>query len=188
MEITRATAEQALRDIEETGRKTRTDADWGGGDLLLILWGVVWIIAFLGTHISPDRAGILWAIGNGVGILGTWAIVHQATQRVQSQEGRRIGFFWFLLFVFTFAQLAIMHPWNPVQMNAFICLQIMMAFVVVGLWMEVSGMLMLAGAIAAFTLVGYFLMGTHYNLWMACTSGVALLGSGIYTRYIVRRS
>ena len=188
MELTKESAQQSLKEIDETSRKTRIDADWGGGDLLLILWGAVWIFAFLWTHYSPEKAGMIWLIGDAVGILGTWAIVYQATQKVQSQEGQRIGFFWFLLFVFTFLQLAVMHPWNPVQMNAFICLQVMLAFVVIGLWMDVSGMLVLAGAITTFTLVGYFLMGSYYNLWMACTGGVALLGSGIYARYILRKS
>jgi len=188
MEMTRETAEQSLRDIEETGKKARFSADWNGGDLILILWGVVWILAFLGTHFSPAQAGAFWLIGNAVGGIGTFAIIYSATQRVQSQEGQRVGFFWFATVIFIFMELAVMHPWNPVQMNAFICLQIMLAFVVVGLWMDLAGMIALGVAISGFTLIGYFLTGSYYSLWMACTSGVALLGSGLYARYRLKRS
>ncbi|MCA9432125.1 MAG: hypothetical protein KC940_16560 [Candidatus Omnitrophica bacterium] len=186
--MTRETAEQSLRDIEEARRKTRFDADWGGGDLMMILWGAVWTFAFLGSHYDPEKAGIFWMIGDALGVIGTWAIIYQVNQRVQSQEGQRIGIFWFLLFVFIFLELAVMHPWDPIQMNAFICLQVMLAIVVMGLWLEVMGMLLFAGVVTAFILVGYFLMGSYYNLWMACTGGGAFLGTGLYARYRLRRS
>ncbi len=187
MDMTRESAEQSLREIEEIEKKTRLDRDWRGGDLLLILWGAVWIFAFLGSHYYPGKADLFWMVGNSVGIAGTILVVRNISQNVKSEDTSKIGIFWFVLFAFTPVQIAIMSPTDGIQVNAFICLQIMFAYAVMGLWLRLNGMLVLSAVISVLTLVGYFLMSPYYNLWMACTSGVVLFGSGLYARYLMSR-
>ncbi|MCG3199533.1 MAG: hypothetical protein HUU16_15535 [Candidatus Omnitrophica bacterium] len=187
MEISRETAQESMRVIEQAVNRTRLARDWGWSDVILMVWGAVWIFAFLGNHFLPEMAWAFWMIGVSVGILGTVLVNLRMAERVQSEDSSRIGYFWYSLFLFVFLEIAVIQPIESIQVNAFICLQIMLAYVVLGLWVDSKGLIALGGAITFFVLVGYFLLQPYYYLWMALTGGVTLLGSGIQARLRMRR-
>lgn len=188
MAITREAAEEALATIHQTARKVQMASNWMGGDLILMLWGMVWIFAFLGCHYDPPKAGWYWLIGDVAGITGTMIVCLRASEQVRSKEGARMGVFWGLLFLFIFVELAVLHPWDSLQMNAFICLQIMLGFVVIGLWVESHGMIALAGVVTVCVLAGYFLLQPYYYLWMALMGGGSFFTAGVSVRLMMRRS
>lgn len=188
MAITREAAEEALATIHQTTRKVQMASNWMGTDLILILWGVAWVFSFLGCHFAPEKAVWFWSIGDVVGLSGTMFVCRKASQQVQSDEGKRMGIFWLLLFLFIFVQLAVLHPWDPIQMNAFICLQIMLGFVVIGLWTGSQGMIALAGVVSVSVLAAYFLLQPYYNLWMAVMGGGSFIVAGVSARLMMRRS
>ncbi len=79
--------------------------------------------------------------------------------------------------------LGMLHPKNGIEINAFLSMVIMFAFIVMGLWYSENYMVWLGLAVTAATLIGFYLIPPfYYNLWMAPTAGGALFGTGIYLR------
>ena len=195
MEITPESARDSLTEVEKTMLQVRRSVAWRGTDLALIVWGAVWMGCYLATHLlldQPQRIWAVWAIGTSIGIASMIGISIASARRemvhseLARQIGRRVFWSWFALFVFADLWLVVLWPWHPLQLNAFIVMLVMFAYVMVGLWMESRFFIGLGLAVAIATLMGFLLTVLvgfpYYNLWMAAAGGGALLGSGIYIR------
>jgi len=189
MDANQVAARQALNEIEQAVAQTRRAIAAGIAAPILMLWGVLWAGAFAATYAWPGRGGLAWLVADGLGMVGMAAICWRLRRRaaVRSEAARRLGrrlfWFWFLLFAYGFVWLRLLEPQREGQIEAFIVVLVMFAYVVMGLWLE-SGFLMGLGlVVTALTMAGYFLLGTAFDLWMAITGGGALFASGLYMRW-----
>jgi hypothetical protein len=204
MDISRQEAQDSLKEIEAVSLDTRKTlvASYASG--LLILWGLIWIVAFVGTHLYLRGAGLIWkafcSIGgigtlwmffNVMGCIGTIVIcrrqMHLANPtRIASAKkvGWRIFWFWTLLSVHVGVWLSILKPYSGLQMNAFICTVGTFAYIVIGLWFESYFMVWLGLAVTGITLVAFYILPhSYYNLWMAAAGGGTIAGTGFYIRF-----
>jgi len=157
---------------------------------LLILWGGVWVTAFLGTHFFLEQAWVIWPVLNLVGIAGTYVICQrqlegaEATRILAAKKiGQRLFWFWAAWYVYVGVWLSIFADYSGLQMNAFICTACMFAYIVIGFWFECYFLVGLALAVTGLTLIAcHSLPDGWYNLWMALTGGGAILGTGLYIR------
>ncbi len=197
MHVTSEVAQASLAEVDEVVSRTRKAVAGRGTDLILMVWGGVWIVCYVATHLlvvnrTIDWIGPVWWIGVAIGIAGMFVILGLTKRHapVRSEHGKRIGrrvfWSWFALFVFADAWLVLLWPWSPLQMNAFLVTVIMFAYVMIGLWMSSRFFLVLGLGVAAAAVAGYLLtmagVFKYYNLWMAAAGGGALFASGLYIR------
>jgi len=204
MDISKQEAQDSLREIEAISVQTRRAlvASYASGPL--ILWGGLWIAGYIGTHLYLQGPGLVWKIFSGIGGIftlwmvlnaiggvGTIAIcrrqIHLANPtRIASAKkvGRRIFWFWMLLFAYVSLWLSMFRPQSGLQMNAFIVTACMFAYIVIGLWFESYFMVWLGLVVTAAVLVAlYILPHSYYNLWMAVSGGGAIFATGLYIRF-----
>ncbi len=63
MNISPSEAEEALAAIQNMMQKTRRAISSSGAYLFLIVWGVVWLLGFLGSQfLRPDLGGYAWMV------------------------------------------------------------------------------------------------------------------------------
>ena len=189
MNISHEDARRSLTMIEDTSIQTGRSIAAAYASPLLMLWGLVWIVAFIGTHFFLRLASHVWAVLDGVGIIGTILICRwrfRAGIPTKSSDSKRAGWsiFWFWTFLFAYAAvwLFLFAPVSGRQSNAFICTAVMFAYVIMGLWWKQCRFLLWLGlAVTVCTLIGFYLIPpAFYCLWMAAAAGVPMLGTGLY--------
>ena len=190
MDISDEDARNSLDEIQAVASRTRKTIAASYDSGLLIMWGLIWSTAFIGTHFFLSWAWPIWMGLCGIGSIATfWVgwrqfrLANPIKLPAAEKIGWRISWFWGLLFVYIFIWLSILNPRHGIQVNAFLCTVIMFAYVVTGLWSKSSYMLWLGLAVTCITLIGFYLIPQgYYCLWMAAMAGGALWGTGLYIR------
>ena len=188
MNVSQEDARESLTAIKATSDHTRkvVAASYASG--LLILWGLIWVVAFISVHFYPRRAPYIFNTLNAVGIVGTILICRKWPARAATKTPAsdkilwRIFGFWFLLFAFASLWLLLLSPAKGIQVSAFLCTVAMFGYVVLGLWLGSYFMVWLGLMVTALTLLGYYVLPGYFYLWMSPMGGGALLGTGIYIR------
>lgn len=188
MDLTPQAAQQTLEDIRQLMRQTRAALAAEGADWILMLWGLIWIVAFLGTQFLPRQAPWFWWLGVGVGVLLTVSLMLglRRWRKVHSESLRRLSWrifgFWALLITYACLWIFLWMPPSNLKLNLYLVTLAMFASVVMGLWLEARLLLVLSLAVTALALAGYFFWPAYYGLWMAVVGGGSLLGGGLYIR------
>jgi hypothetical protein len=88
----------------------------------------------------------------------------------------------FLLFIVfgIFVSVWLGH-FTPRQLGAFWPIYFMMVYTIAGLWVGYAFVAIGLG-IAALTLIGYFFLGSAFDLWMAFVDGGGLVLGGLWMR------
>ncbi len=186
MNISPTEAEETLATIQAMMKKTRRAISSSGAYLFLIVWGVVWLLGFLGSQfLRQSLSGYAWMVldilgGSLSAILGI-RMGRGVRSSSPTKSGKRIAFFWLLLFLYCTAAVAVSWSADGKQIAMYIIL-----FVMVG-WTAMSLLLSFASVwpaliITALSLVGYFLLPGIFNLWMAVLGGGGMIALGLYIR------
>jgi len=180
MPMTPTEAADALRDIEQTGRRSGQAFGYRYSGPYFILWGLVWIVGYAGTDLARDKANYLWLALIVAGAIGS-AIVGRASSRRSAKAGWQSAGLVLIIFLFIAATYAVMGPVKPKAAAAFVPLIAAAAYSAVGLWAGLRWVIA-GAAIAALTLGGFFLIHEHFNLWMAAVGGGGLVLAGLWMR------
>ena len=188
-DISRQQAAEALKDVKNVTSQTRGKVAYQSVGPILILWGVILATCYCITHFAPRLSGWAWAIGDSIGLLATAVIAVRDIRRgpVRSEsakrEGKKVGWFWFALFIYADIWLVVFSPWSGDQLGIFFVTLVMFAYVIMGIWQEMRFIKWLGVIVTFLAVGGYFgsmLLPGYLNLWMAITGGGALLVSGVY--------
>ena len=188
MNVSQEEAQASLSAIRDVTVRTQKAIASAYANPLLILWGVLWIIAYTATHFYLSYAFHIFTAMAAVGGVGTAVIVWILHSKAPIQEasgpklGWRITIFWILLCVYIPIWLFLLTPFSGLQCNAFICTASMFAYIVMGLWFDNRLMIILGLALTAATLAGFYILRDYYCLWMAFVGGGTMLGTGLYIR------
>lgn len=187
--VDRDEAGALLRDVAGTERRVREFLVYTHTGDHLILWGIVWVLGFGGTHVlttlHQDRwTGWLWLALDLSGAIGSATI----GARSAGQRSDRPGVLLRLRPLFAvFAVVAFGVLWTLLghlgwrEQAAFYPTLFGFVGFVVGLW--AGRALALGGVIiVALTLVGYFYTGSWFDVWMAAVGGSALIAGGLWLR------
>jgi hypothetical protein len=182
MSLTPNEAASALRDIEETGRRSGQAFGYRQAAPHFIIWGLVWVFGYAGTDFFPRQAGEIWLAGIVLGALAATLV-----SRFGAMGGRAVNGAWrtfgvvVIVALFIMGTYAIMWPVMPRQQAAFVPLLAASAYSAIGLW---AGLRWIAAgvAIAALTLGGFFYVQEHFALWMAVVGGGGLVLAGLWMR------
>jgi hypothetical protein len=188
MSLTPDHARDALADIRQTIQRTRKAVEANQTSTILMLWGAVWIACYTIQQFSAPWAGWAWLIGNLLGILGTICVGFDvrrkspATSDAARRLTARVFLVWPALFLYIPLWLYLLAPWSMRQSSAFIASAVMFLYVVIGLWLHSTFLLVLGLTVTALILLGFVFLPSYFFLWMAFTGGGALFGSGLYIR------
>jgi hypothetical protein len=187
--VNRDEAGALLRDVAGTEKRVREFLVYTQSGDHLILWGIIWVLGFGGTHVltalHQDRwTGWLWLALDLFGGIGSVTIGARSAR----QRGDRAGVFLRLRPLFAvIAVVAFGVLWTVLghlgwhEQIAFYPTLLGVVGFVVGLW--AGRALALGGAImVALTLVGYFCAGSWFDVWMAAVGGSALIAGGLWLR------
>ena len=191
MDLSQQDARESLSQIQDTVERTRKMVAYAGGDTVFTVWGVVWVLGYLGTHFLPHVCHWIWLVLVATGVLLTFVVMRRHTA-VRSAAGKRIALFWFLLFIYVDLWLALLFPFIRVQgaeqsamfwrhLGAISATVPMFAYVAVGLWLE-HFMIWIGLAVTALTILGLFLIPPYFFIWMAAAGGGTLIGTGLLIR------
>lgn len=186
MNVSPTEAQEALAAIETMVRKTKRAISSSGAYAFLIIWGVIWLLGFLSSHfIQPEIAGYIWMVLDIIGGLLSAIVGARMNQNIRSPSavasGKRIGWFWLLLFLYCIAAIGVTWPIDGKKIAMFIILFVMVGWIAMGLLLSFTST-WLGLAITALALIGYFLLPDIFYLWMAILGGGGMIALGIYIR------
>ncbi len=174
-------ASAALAEIDDIARRVRQSTLYQLCSLLLILWGVLVAIGDVLTWWTPRRALLIWPVVYALGIAGWIAISRMQRQRsgIGSLDHRILAAF--LIFIGFGVLTCAIGQFGPRQLSAFWPIYIMLPYIIVGLWTALA-FVVIGLSITALTLVGFFLIGDSFELWLALVNGGGLVLGGLWMR------
>ena len=184
MVVSKHEAAQALQDIDTAQQRTQTMLRYRAAAPHFLIWGGIWLVANCITAFRPALGGTAWRTLVIVGsITSIWLSIRSVKQRATCQQGWQIGAAWCAILVFFVASFAVLPHLNGKQANAYISLFWAFIYVLMGIW---SGWRILVVGIltTASILVGYFMITTHYFLWMGLVTGSLLMLGGLWLRKV----
>jgi len=180
--IDRNEAAAALHDIEDIAARVRRSRIYEVASLIMMLWGVLTLCGYIGQHWWPRYSGVIWIGVNIVGLAGSFALgfMKRPLGLSHKSAGWRVGLAFLMLVAFGMFWSNVGH-FNGRQMSAFWPTYYMLGYAVAGLWLG-SAFSVIGLAIIALTLIGYFLVGPWFDVWMAFVNGGGLLLAGAWMR------
>lgn len=186
MNISPTEAEQALQAIQTMMRKTKKAISNSGAYNFLIVWGVIWLFGFLSNHFFDTKtAGYIWMVLDILGGVISAILGFRLSRKVRSPSGlasgKRIAWFWLILFIFCFSLIVVVSPIDGKQMAVSIVLFVMLGWIAMSLLLSAASVWW-GLAITALSLIGYFILPNIFYLWMAVLGGGGMISLGIYIR------
>lgn len=178
--------ERALDDIkvirrmmQRTRRAIGREAGWFG-----ILWGVIWIMGFVGTHFLPmQTAGKLWTILDiAGGAISVWIGARMGKRVGGSQTrsaGRRIFGWWMTLILFALVLVWLLELRTMREITLLIVLTIALSYIQAGLFSD-RRLIAVGLLLAVLVISTWWLLPGYFFLVMAFLGGGVLIGSGIW--------
>ena len=140
MNVSQEDAQESLSAVKDAMEQTRKAVASSYTSDLLIMWGLLWAMAFTATHFYLDHAFYIFMAMGVIGCIGTFIFIHIFRSKVPLKDyssqkiGWRIWLFWIFLFIYLVIWLCLLAPFSGMQCNAFICTAVMFAYIVIGLW------------------------------------------------------
>ena len=174
--IDRNEAAAALSDIADIADRVRQSRIYQVASLIMMLWGVLVFGGYLAQHLWPREANLIWVGIDLVGFAGSAAISY-----VRHAKAWRVGVAFVILVAFGLLWTAGIGHFDGRQASAFWPTYYMTVYAVAGLWLG-PAFVVIAIAIMALTLVGYFYSGPWFDVWMAFVNGAGLIIAGAWMR------
>jgi hypothetical protein len=179
MSITEENAAEAIRLVEEAAQRSTTLRGYRRAAPHLILWGVIYAVAYSGAYFQPGRTGLVWLVLVPSGVIGDVLI----SWRDRPCNWALFAGIFLTFFAFVAATMSIMHPRDPQQVAAFVPLVVAAAYAVLG--MSLGARFVFIGlALGLLTLIGFFALSSIFMLWMAAVGGGALVLGGLLLRRV----
>ncbi len=171
-------AAEMLRDVESTQARSRELRGYRRGSPHLILWGVVWAIAYSLSALFPALAALVWLAAVGIGVAGD-AIIGWGKARIAVRW--RFYAAILTLFLFVSGTYLVLPPSHPIQFETFPPLVVALAYALVGIfWLP--RFLWLGALVFGLTLGGYVWLQPWFAFWMAGVGGGSLILGGLWLR------
>jgi hypothetical protein len=175
-------AASALSDIDDVVRRVRQSTIYNFASLMLIMWGALIFAGNIACEFSPMQGGHIWIAVNVLGCAGSFAVgAFESRRRSARHFDLRAVAAVVLFFAFGILWSVALGHFTPRQLGAFWPTYFMMIYTIVGLWAGAAFVAIGIG-VTALTVIGYFLSGDAFNLWMAVANGGGLILGGLWMR------
>jgi hypothetical protein len=180
LSLTPNEAADALRDIETAGRRSGRAFGYRTSGPHFMIWGAVWVVGYCGVDLLPRQAGWIWLVATVCGAVAS-AVYGRLSAGGSAVNGWRTLGLAVIVALFITATMTIMWPVAPKAQASFVPLLAAACYSGVGLWAG-ARWIVAGAAIAVLTLVGFFYLHEHFNLWMAAIGGGGLMLAGLWMR------
>jgi uncharacterized membrane protein YeaQ/YmgE (transglycosylase-associated protein family) len=182
MSIDSREAASALSDISEISRRVRQSTIYHLASLMLMMWGALTFAGYLAGYLWPRNAGYGWIAVYVAGTIGTIVIspLNRARSGIRTFDIRMFAAFLLFVAFGIFCSVWLGH-FTPRQMGTFWPIYFMLFYTIAGLWVG-QAFVAIGLGIIALTLIGYFFVGSAFDLWMAFVNGGGLLLGGLWMR------
>jgi hypothetical protein len=173
-------ARESLNLIKDASRASRQAIARAGTGYLFIIWGVVWLVGYLGSQLLPgSTSGYLWLVLDTFGIVGTVIAILRQGRRVRSEQGWRLGAFWVLLMLHGGLLMWVVWPITGERYLLFATLLVSMGYSLIGLWIS-TPLAVIGITISFLAIIGWLLVPALLGYWLALVGGGGLIAAGIY--------
>jgi hypothetical protein len=175
-------ANEALTEINEIARRVRQSTIYNLASLMLVMWGALTFLGYLVTWLSPRNSGYAWLMVYVAGIAGSFAIsaFDYARTRIRTFDFRALAALLLFIAFGIFTSQWLGH-FTPRQMGTFWPIYFMLVYTIAGFWVG-QAFVAIGLSIIALTLIGFFLIGDAFDLWMAFVNGGGLILGGLWMR------
>lgn len=195
MDVKKEDAKAALDEINDLVRSTKQRLAHGPAGLLLVIWGLIWFVSFLGGHLQPRSVNWLPILGCAIGMASLWIVRRRSVQTRGStrSDDPRIRFAWLILTAYAILWMFILHPQRQPNAEvgelidainhvfAFFATVGMFGYVVAGLWFG-RFLVILGLVVTSLILIGLYAIPQWFLIWMAFVGGGALVFSGLMVK------
>jgi|GEM_PF-802743 len=158
--------------------------------IYLTLWSLLWLVGMNSSYFLPMLAGQIWSGVEMLGIGGSVLIgfVYQRRTGIRAPWSVILTFIVFnLLIFFVFGALSQLGPHalqgrNPAMMA--IPLIVALIYAYLGFYRRARRLLWTGLVMALLTVVGFYTLADHFNLWMAILGGGGLILAGFWFRRV----
>lgn len=177
-------ASAALDDINDVVRRVRQSQIYQTASLIITVWGVVLIAAYVANYTWPRQGYPIWTAANLIGLALSIAIGVLKNVRSGARAFPIRSLITFLLIgAFGVFCTVVLGHFGPRQMIVFWVLYGMLFYAMAGLWFGYA-FIVIAVCTTALTLIGYYYIGPAFLLWMAAVHGGGLVLGGLWMRRI----
>jgi hypothetical protein len=181
MTLTSSQAQASLDDIEQIVRRVKQSALYRNASVLLILWGAIVAVGYVGCEVAPRYAATVWLICQASGLLGTIVLSARFAREGESGIDVRIVSAVLLFFGFGLLWSQVFGQFGPRGLNAFWATLFMFGYALAGIWFG-RAFIILGLTVTTLTVVGYLWVGPWFNLYMAIVDGGGLVLCGLWMR------
>ena len=175
-------AASALSEIDSIVYRVRQTRLYDITSTMLILWGPLTFAGYLVSYLSPRHGGYAWLAVYVAGVAG-WAFIsasNRARFGFSTFDMRALAAFLLFIAFGIFCSVWLGH-FTPRQLGTFWPIYFMLVYTIAGLWVGYAYVTIGFG-ITALTLIGYFFVGSAFDLWMAFVNGGGLILGGLWMR------
>jgi len=184
MDISRDDAAQALSDIASARGRSHLLAGYNIAGPILILWGVVWAVAYSGMGLLPvNEWAYVWGPADLVGIVGTILM----SRRPKGQGAAGAGDTWRIMGGMVLAGVFCAGLFSMIQssnVNVYMAIPGLITgtiYAAIGLW-RMTRYLWVGALVIAASLIGFFAFPSILPFWMAATGGGGVIVAGLLFR------
>jgi hypothetical protein len=184
MTVSQDEAARALDDIADARAQSQKFLGYRISSAYFFLWGVLWAIANGLSDFYPHLGGRIWSVTDIASIIASLFIAMRGGRpKDRRNRGGRYLAFIAIYLAFGYGVFAILPPVSGRQSYSFFVLLIAAIYMSMGLWRGLR--FFIAGAVLfASTLAGYFLLPSHFFLWMGFIGGGTMILTGFWLRRI----
>jgi hypothetical protein len=185
MSLSSKEAADSLSDVERAARRSAQAYGYSKASPHLILWGIIWVIGYVGTDLDTSHANVIWTALTISGCAISTYIGYRAgpaNSSGQKNLWRMLGLV-AIIFIFFSAIAVVFGHVSGAQMGVIAPLTVGAIYASIGLWLGARFVLTGLGVIAL-TLGGYFLLREHFLMWMALVGGGGLILAGFWLRKV----
>lgn len=191
MAISPGQAAAALQDIEQTERRTRVSGGYAAASPHLILWGLIWAIAYVGcAFVPPERWGLVWLPLVVVGTVGsTWFASRGRRLPADGRAsdtgiGARSAAAAATISVFLMAFFWIVRPIDPRVGLVFPVMILGLVYCLAGIFARLSRFVWIGAGAFAVAIAGYVAAPEWTPFWVAAAGGGGLVLGGLWLRRV----
>src|SRR5690348_487540 len=125
MSLSQDQAAESLKEIDRTSRRSALAYSYASASPHLILWGLIWMVGYSASDLSPNATSHLWTVLLVIGIAGGMLIGRRQrlsglSQSIPQHPGLRFFVTFFAVGLFIAATYAIFGHAGPRQQAAFV--------------------------------------------------------------------
>jgi hypothetical protein len=177
-------AAEALKEAAAAEQRSRAVYNYSQSAPFCFVWGGVWLLGYgveaLAPLVYPPGKWIGWW-WMGLTLAGATAgmLIGGRQASRHGRSGWRYGALFLILWLFSIAVFAVLHPRSDLQVGAYFPLLFAAIYAAMGLWMGLRYILV-GVFMAVATLGAYFFLRDYFFLWMALVGGGSLILTGFW--------